>query len=178
MTEKTDPTGDQQALHRPEQALPPAAAMRPNVIPWPPLLLLSLAAGAIAAGRLIPVGWPGMNDLPARLIGIGIGAAGLALAAWAVVTLHRAKTTVMPHQAASHLVTTGPFARFRNPIYMADVMLLLGIAELSKNIWFAVAAALFVPLVTWLAILPEERHLAARFGADWESYRERSRRWL
>jgi protein-S-isoprenylcysteine O-methyltransferase Ste14 len=85
---------------------------------------------------------------------------------------------VRPDAAASVLVTSGPFQRFRNPIYIADVMLLLGIAEITKNVWFAVLAALFVPLVTWLAILPEERHLEARFGKAYLDYKARSRRWL
>lgn len=98
--------------------------------------------------------------------------------AWAVWTLRQAKTTVMPNQAAEVLVTSGPYWRFRNPIYIADVMLLLGLAELTKNIWFAIGAAIFAVLVTWLAILPEERHLEARFGDDYREYKQRSRRWL
>ena len=57
-------------------------------------------------------------------------------------------------------------------------MILLGAAELTKNIWFVVCAALFAILVTVLAILPEERHLEARFGDDYREYKSRSRRWL
>ena len=84
----------------------------------------------------------------------------------------------LPNQAADALVTTGPYNRFRNPIYIADVMLLLGMAELTKNIWFVIGAAIFVVLVTWLAILPEERHLEARFGDEYTDYKQKSRRWL
>ena len=60
----------------------------------------------------------------------------------------------------------------------ADVMILLGAAELSKNIWFVIGAAVFGVLVTVLAILPEERHLEARFGDAYRNYKQRSRRWL
>lgn len=154
------------------------AAARPSAVPWPPILLVSLAGLAILMGWLRPFSWPGVDDMAARVVGIGIGAIGVALAVWAAVTMHRARTTVMPHKGASKLVTSGPFHRFRNPIYIGDVMILLGIAEATKNIWFVIAALLFVPLVTWLAILPEERHLAAQFGAEWEAYKARSRRWL
>ncbi len=151
---------------------------RPSTIPWPPILLAAAVASAMLMPRIYPLTWPGLDDLAARAIGLSIGAGGIVLMAWAVWTLTRAKTTVLPHQGAVALVTTGPYQRFRNPIYIADVMLLLGIAELTKNIWFVIAAAVFVVLVTWLAILPEERHLEARFGDEYREYKQRSRRWL
>jgi protein-S-isoprenylcysteine O-methyltransferase Ste14 len=141
-----------------------------------------LLAGVIVAGwqlgHTYPLTWPGLDDTPARIVGLAIGAGGIALALWAIATLIRARTTVRPDAAARVLVTNGPFQRFRNPIYIADVMLLLGMAELTKNIWFAIGAAVFVPLVTWLAIVPEERHLEGRFGDAYRAYKARSRRWL
>jgi protein-S-isoprenylcysteine O-methyltransferase Ste14 len=92
--------------------------------------------------------------------------------------MYRARTTILPHRRSDALVTSGPFRRFRNPIYLGDVMVLLGLAELTKNIWFVAVAIAFAGLVTWLAILPEERHLEARFGEAWRHYKARSRRWL
>ena len=151
---------------------------RPSRVPWPPLLLVALVAAALLFDRILPVAWPGLDDLPARIVGITIGLLGLCLASWSAWAMYRAGTTVLPHKGAEQLVTTGPFARFRNPIYIADVMLLLGAAELTKNVWLVGAAALFALLVTWLAILPEERHLEARFGEDYRRYKARSRRWL
>ncbi|MGI9393118.1 MAG: methyltransferase family protein [Boseongicola sp.] len=156
----------------------PMPAAPPSRIPWPPILLLAVVAGAITFGRLFPFPWPGVNDLSARVVGLSIGAGGILLAVWASWALYRARTTIMPHQSADVLVTSGPFSRLRNPIYVADVMLLLGGAELTKNIWFVAAAALFGLLVTFLAILPEERHLEARFGDAYRDYKSRSRRWL
>jgi len=156
----------------------PNAAQRPSRIPWPPILLVSAIVAAILANRAYPLTWPGMDDLPARIIGLGIGALGIALAVWALAALWRARTTVRPDAGASVLVTWGPFWRFRNPIYLADVMILLGLAELTKNVWFVIVAAVFVLLVTWLAILPEERHLEAKFGDEWRAYKARARRWL
>lgn len=154
------------------------SATRPSSIPWPPILLVSAVAGGWLLQRALPLGWPGLDDGPARLVGLGIGGLGIALAAWAIITLARAGTTVRPDAAATQLVTTGPFARFRNPIYLADVMILLGLAELTKMIWLAILALVFAILVTYLAILPEERHLEARFGDAYRAYKERSRRWI
>ena len=150
----------------------------PSRVPWPPILLLAVISAAITLGRIYPVTWPGLDDLAARIVGISIGIGGILLAGWAIWALYRAGTTIKPHKGADVLVTSGPFQRLRNPIYVADVMLLLGAAELTKNIWFVVGAALFGLLVTILAILPEERHLEARFGEDYRNYKARSRRWL
>lgn len=154
------------------------AAARPARIPWPPILFAAAILGAWAAGRAYPLSWPGLDDAPARIIGLGVGLAGAALLAWGTITLWKAGTTVLPDKAATRLVTNGPFAFRRNPIYLAEVLMLFGAAELTKNVWFAGAAALFAMLVTWLAILPEERHLEAVFGQAYLDYKARVRRLI
>jgi protein-S-isoprenylcysteine O-methyltransferase Ste14 len=151
---------------------------RPSHIPWPPILLGAGVIASIALGYLAPLSWPGTNDLAARIGGVAIGAVGIALLVWAILTLRRHGTTVLPDVGATALVTDGPYRRFRNPIYLADAMILLGIAELTKNVWFVIAAAAFAALVTWLAILPEERHLERRFGKAYLDYKAKSRRWI
>jgi protein-S-isoprenylcysteine O-methyltransferase Ste14 len=148
-------------------------------LPWPPLLLFGAVVGAWALGRVFPLGWPGVDDDAAHSVGLGIGLAGVALLIWSAVTLRRHRTTFLPSRAsATHLVTDGPYAIRRNPIYIADVLMLLGVAELTKNVWFAIFAVAFVPLVTWLAILPEERHLEDRFGDAYRAYKASTRRWF
>jgi len=155
-----------------------SAAERPSTIPWPPILLIGAVISAVALNAVVPLPWPGIGDVPATIIGYTILGLGIALMAWSAVTFMRHNANIMPHRAADTLITDGPFARFRNPIYLADTLLLLGAAELTRNIWFAIAAAAFVPLITWLAILPEERHLRAKFGDAYEAYFQRSRRWI
>ncbi|MFA5900566.1 MAG: isoprenylcysteine carboxylmethyltransferase family protein [Hyphomicrobium sp.] len=151
---------------------------RPSQVPWPPYLLAGCVVGAIGLGHLTPLPWPGMDDAPARGIGIGIGVAGMVLLVWALLTLRSSGTTMLPDVGATHLVTSGPYWRFRNPIYLADTMILLGVAELTKNAWLVLAAAVFAALVTWLAILPEESHLERRFGKAYLDYKAKSRRWI
>lgn len=153
-------------------------SIRPTPIPWPPILLVAAFASAILLRRYQPLSWPGLDDWPARAIGISIGIAGVVVFTWAVVTLMRSRTTVMPHKGVSSLVVSGPYRWFRNPIYLGDVMIMLGLAEMTKNLWFVVVAAIFAPLVTLLQILPEERHLEAKFGDAYRAYKERTRRWI
>ena len=151
---------------------------RPSSFPWPPTLLVAVVAGGFLLGRLWRLPWPGLDDWPARILGIGFGVAGLVLMAWAAITFRRHKTTIMPHRGSDALVTTGPFRRIRNPIYVADVLLLLAAAELTKGLWIVLLVPVFVVLVTWLAIVPEERHLEARFGDTYREYKARTRRWI
>lgn len=155
-------------------------AARPSSIPWPPILFVTAVGSAWMLGRPWgwPLAWPGLDDRPARIVGAAIGLAGLALGIWALLTFVRAGTQVRPDQQATVLVTHGPYRRWRNPMYLAEVMILLGLAELTHNVWFAIVAPLFAVAVTVLAIVPEERHLEARFGDAYRDYMERSRRWL
>lgn len=150
----------------------------PSRIPWPPILLVAALAGAWLGNRLVPLAWPGLDDPLARVAGYVIGLTGLALLAWGLITLRRAGTTFLPDVAATRLVTHGPFRRWRNPMYVANALILLGLAEITKVIWLVVLTPVFIILVTWLAILPEERHLEERFGDAYRDYKERSRRWI
>src|SRR5262245_23111361 len=111
---------------------------RPTAVPWPPLLLGAVVVGAWVAGVLLPVRWPGLDDVAARVVGYGLGAAGIALMVWALITLQRAGTTFEPHKGADRLVTDGPFAWRRNPIYLGHVLILLGLGQLTYNVWFVV----------------------------------------
>lgn len=158
--------------------MPENPITRPSPLPWPPILLGLVLVGGWLLGEAAPLPWPGMEDLPARIIGLSIGAAGIALTIWAAVTLHKHDTAILPHKPASALVTSGPFAYLRNPLYLGDVMILLGLAELTRNVWFVILALVFAVLVTWLAILPEERHLEARFGRAYRDYMSKARRWI
>lgn len=153
-------------------------AARANSFPWPPVLFVVAIAAAIALDWARPIAWPGLHDTAARLLGYSFGTAGVVLVVWAIVELRRANTTIMPDGVSSALVTTGPYAYFRNPIYLGEVLLLFCAAEVMKNIWFVVLAVVFAVVVTVLQILPEERHLNAAFGDAYAAYRARTRRWI
>ena len=155
--------------------LRPEAATR---FPWPPVLFAAAIAAALLLTGLVPLPWPGLDDGPAHWIGIAFGAAGLIFVVWGFGTLIANRTTYLPNRSSTKLVTTGPFARFRNPIYLGELLLLLCGAEITKSIWFIVAALLFGVLVTALQIIPEERYLEATFGEDYLDYKAGSRRWI
>ncbi len=149
-----------------------------NVFPWPPVLLVSAIAAAWLLTRSAPLPWPGLDDTPAHWVGLGFGIAGLLLIVFALKALVEHRTTFLPNKASTALVTTGPYARFRNPIYLGEALLLLYAAEITKSVWFVAAALIFGVLVTALQIIPEERHLEATFGDAYLDYKSRTRRWI
>jgi protein-S-isoprenylcysteine O-methyltransferase Ste14 len=145
----------------------------PSRFPWPPTLL----AAALASGLALHAAAPVHLGLP-RFAGWVMVAAALALDVSAVATLRRAETTVMPHRAAARLVRTGPFAWSRNPIYVGNTLALAGLGVALDTAWLIAAALVMAALVHRLAVLPEERHLARRFGPDWEAYARSTPRWI
>ena len=155
-----------------------SAAERANTFPWPPVLLAMALVCAWALGRVVPLAWPGLDDAASHVAGIAFGVCGIALILMAMRALSSHNTTIMPDKAATTLVTSGPYAIFRNPIYLGEVLILFCFADWTRNFWFVVSALIFAIAVNALQILPEERHLAARFGDAYAAYKARTRRWI
>ncbi|WP_371420830.1 isoprenylcysteine carboxylmethyltransferase family protein [Tardiphaga sp.] len=149
---------------------------RPNVIPWPPILLATAIGLAFLAGIIKPMEM--VTNAYARACGVIIVFGGLAIDGWAIITMHRARTNILPHRAADRLVTNGPFRLSRNPIYFGNAVLCLGLSVATANLWHVFTAAIMVLAVDYLAIRREERHLEALFGNDWLRYRSGTPRWI
>lgn len=104
--------------------------------------------------------------------------AGLAIMMWSALAFWRARTTIIPHMAPSALVETGPYRYSRNPIYLADLIILGGWA---LSLGTPVALVLLVPfyaVLLWIFILPEERRLTEHLGRPYTDYCARVRRWI
>lgn len=141
----------------------------------PPIWLLACVIAAWAVGALTPAlafgpwaVWTG----PVLVI------AGLVITVLAVIEFRRAKTTIVPGQDPSTLITSGIFRYSRNPIYLADVAILTGLILY----WNALVALPLVLLFIWIIrarfIAHEERRLAQAFPAAFEAYRSATRRWI
>jgi protein-S-isoprenylcysteine O-methyltransferase Ste14 len=151
----------------------------PTSFPWPPVLYLAAAVASIALWIFVPLPWFG-SPLADILFAVGwlLVAAVVAIDVAAMRRLARAKTTIMPHRPSTHLVTDGPFSFSRNPIYLANTLLMIGIGLICGIAWFLPAAFFAAYLTQRLAIEKEERHLAARFGKKYTDYARRVRRWV
>lgn len=144
----------------------------------PPLVLL--IAGGLAWGidALMP-DWrlpiAGMQTLAGLLAGGGLTL--MLVAAWWVIR-HQTTLNPMRPDKAQHLVTDGPFQHTRNPIYLADAVLLAAWLIWLGNMLSVVTLPLFVFYLTHFQIRPEERALALKFGEDYRTYCRRVRRWI
>jgi protein-S-isoprenylcysteine O-methyltransferase Ste14 len=152
---------------------------RPNRLPWPPIIYLIAIAISIALGLLYPLPW-----ISAPLSDILFAAGWLLVAAMvaldfsAMRTMARAKTTIRPDKASEHLVTTGAFSFTRNPIYLGNTLLMIGVGLITGIVWFLPLAIIAAFATQKLAIEREERHLEARFGKRYRDYAKRVRRWI
>jgi len=104
--------------------------------------------------------------------------AGLLLIGWAALQFRSHRTSIRPDRGSDALVAAGPFAFSRNPIYLGEVMALVGAGISYNRLWLVLAAPLFAVAVTRLAIEREEAYLDRRFGSAFADYRARVRRWL
>lgn len=75
------------------------------------------------------------------------------------------------------LVTTGPYAWTRNPMYLGHLIFLGGLA-LALQSW--IGAALLAFHAAWFQrrVLGDEAHLALRFGDAYRDYARRVKRWI
>jgi protein-S-isoprenylcysteine O-methyltransferase Ste14 len=105
---------------------------------------------------------------------------GVAFSASGAIAFSRAKTTANPMkpEAASSLVADGPYKISRNPMYVGLTLILVAWAIFLCSGWVLAGPLLFAVYIRRFQIAPEERALAALFGAEYSEYRTRVRRWL
>ena len=143
---------------------------------WPPV-----AIGApLLAGWLVTLAWGDPIRLGEWRIPLG-WALVLFFAAWngwALWSFARHRTGLLPGQTTQVLLEDGPFHISRNPLYVGLLALYLGVALLVPTFWGLVLFPAAVLLVSWGAIQPEEQFLRRRFGALYDDYARRVRRWL
>ena len=148
----------------------------PNRYPLPPLMTAGALVAAFILQWFAPIAWEGATFW--RVLGAMVALCAIALMAWAAVHMRRRAVNILPHRAATGLVTDGPFAWSRNPIYLADVLVVAGLGVFFANGWMVMAAVVLAVLLRELAAKREERHMAERFGDEWHAYARKVRRWL
>ena len=141
----------------------------------PPLWLLGFVALAWVQTRLVPLPFFGVaGDVAGWLL----VAAGGALLLIPVAQMLAGRTTVDPHGQPARLMTGGLFRLSRNPIYLGDTLMLTGFLLIMDAPLALPLVPLFVWIVTHRFILPEEARLRSIFGAEFEAFCARTRRWV
>lgn len=143
---------------------------------YPPVWLAGFMASMWLAAAASP--WPGLAAPAALWAGRALILAALLLMGWAALEFRRARTTIVPHETPQALVTSGPYRFSRNPIYLADVLILVGWALQLGALLPALLIPAFVVTIAARFIRPEEARLEAAFPAAFAAWRAKTRRWL
>ena len=117
-------------------------------------------------------GWPVSRAIVA-VLAAAFAIAAFVIMAWAIRTLGRQWSFSARVVEGHQLVTHGPFAIVRNPIYAS-----LGLLLIAEGLVVATPLRLFFALALYLAgtlmrIRAEEELMRATFGDGWEQYRRR-----
>ena len=154
-----------------------ARSDRTGVIIPPPLLFL----GPFFIGWLVERShaWQVLeNGRLAFILGMILATTGISVAVAGVLQFRRARTTVLPFGGTSRIVEAGIYVWTRNPMYLGMALAYAGCAFLINTAWCLVFLPVSILLVQVLVIRREERYLTNKFGADYDNYRSRVRRWL
>jgi protein-S-isoprenylcysteine O-methyltransferase Ste14 len=147
-----------------------------GIIAPPPLIYLGTLAVAYHLSRFYPLGY--VPDRIAHVFGWPLISAGVLCAVAALRVMQRAHTPVDPYQPTTALVTAGPYGFTRNPLYLSLSLFYLGGALLLDTLWALLLFPLVVLLMSRGVIAREERYLEHKFGAVYQDYKSRVRRWL
>ena len=115
---------------------------------------------------------------PYNLLGLLIVGLGIYLLLQSVRLLRSRNTTVEPGGNPSSLVTRSPYNYSRNPIYLGDLLIALGVATILSSLSAFIAPIMFFLVVNTIIIPFEENRLQKNFGIEYERYKGSVRRWL
>jgi protein-S-isoprenylcysteine O-methyltransferase Ste14 len=136
-----------------------------GVVPWA-ISWLSPRHGWETSG-------PGMWNL-LGLIPLALGIAGFV---WIIRTAFVQTPDRVELQQAAFLLTSGPYAYSRNPMYISELVLWLGWALFYGSVGVLIGLVIFVTVLV-LGVRYEEQVLSARLGETYRAYQRTVPRWL
>lgn len=143
-----------------------------GVIAPPPLIALGAVLLGIALDWFMPAYV--LTVLIPREVRIGVGllivAGGFALGFSGRGSFVRSGTNVNPFKPSSVLVTTGIFARVRNPMYVGLALVVAGIGIAFASDWTLVMLVVAALVTHFGVVTREERYLEAKFGDAYRNY--------
>ena len=112
-----------------------------------------------------------------RWVGVVLGVVSFVLYAWSQASLGKGWSPHLQMREEHGLITTGPYARIRHPLYLALLGFLTSIALTTAN-WFFIALLIVSIVVLALRVPKEEQMMVEEFGEEYEKYIERTGRFI
>jgi protein-S-isoprenylcysteine O-methyltransferase Ste14 len=149
--------------------------MKPKGFMPPTMLAASIAAmvglhGLLPGVRVIPAPW--------RWAGVFPIVFGVVWNLWADRLFKTHRTTVKPHLQPTTLVSNGPYAMSRHPMYVGMVAMTAGTAIALCTFAPMVVPVIFAIVLAVKFVPMEEASMQKAFGESWQAYKKRVRRWV
>ena len=149
-----------------------------RVIVPPPLVYVP----TLVTGIALHFSWLPFKIFPQLWMGHATGwpfiVVSVLLALWAVRTMFRSGENPSAYKPTGAIVSAGPYAFTRNPIYVSFVLLYGGIALALNTAWPLALLPLSLIAIHYGVIRREELYLEKLFGTEYRRYRAGVRRWL
>jgi protein-S-isoprenylcysteine O-methyltransferase Ste14 len=146
-------------------------------LPPPLVLLVFIGAGVGLRYLIAPPPLPGGRAVQFAVAGV-IVAVALFIGGSAVGLFKKSGQNPAPWKPSPSLVLQGAYRFTRNPMYVGMTLILVGIGFALDDLWLVIGAALFLVVVHYTAVLPEEAYLDEKFGDDYRAYKKKVRRYL
>lgn len=114
----------------------------------------------------------------AALLGLAVSLAGQGIRVLTIGLVYIIRGGSNRRIYAKDLVTTGIFSHCRNPLYIGNILMLLGVGIISNSLLFLVV---FIPLFMFFyqaIVRAEENFLLGKFGDAYHAYQHDVNRWL
>ena len=118
------------------------------------------------------------NSMISRFLGIILTIAAILLFVKSVRIFNLRKEKIHPRSISTQIFKDGPFRFSRNPIYLAMLILLIGVGLTLNSFWFLYSGLVVAIMLHYGVIIPEENYLEKEFGKDYLEYKKTVRRWL
>jgi len=112
-----------------------------------------------------------------RWIGFALGLASLGIWSWTQVALGKEWSPQLQLRKEHHLVTTGPYARIRHPLYTAMFGYGTSLALVTGNYFFIVFAITIIAGIC-ARVPKEEQMIIKEFGEEYKAYMQRTGRFF
>jgi protein-S-isoprenylcysteine O-methyltransferase Ste14 len=156
----------------------------PKIRLWPPpekktwqfyyvWVFYTIGALGVPVIGILDWGSLGFRHLVLTLIGAVALLVAVPLGEWGVRTLNVHQTLGL----SGTMLTTGPYRYTRNPQYVAEILIYIGVILVTKSL-FAVVIGVIMMSWFFMAPLAEEPWLIQQFGREYEQYRKNVPRFI
>ncbi len=140
-------------------------------IPVPEAYLLAIALSLILQLffplRIFSLHWIG------HLLGWPLAMPGILLSLWAA-----SEAGEMSIASPDELITTGPYAYSRNPMYLGWALIYFGYSLILNSIWSLVFLPVAFAYIHFFGIRAEEETLRKKFAEQYDEYCNKVRRYI